>query len=76
MRVYETLATHRLEETASKLGYQLEIRVMEPHEDARYFVITVRGVPMKTPAALGWTDEEAIDTLRRGTWKYGRISLF
>jgi hypothetical protein len=76
MRIYETVMTHRLEEQADKLGYQLEIRVIEPHEDAHYFVTAIREVPMKRPAPLGWTDEEAIETLRRGTWKYGRINLF
>lgn len=76
MRIYQTLITHQLEDRANKFGYQLEIRVMEPHEDARYFVTAVRSVPLKTPAALGWTDAEAIETLRRGTWKYGRLSLF
>ena len=52
------------------------LRSEEPHEDGRYFVTAVRSVPRKTPAPLGWTDEEAIDTLRRGTWKYGRLRLF
>ncbi len=75
MRIYETVATHRLEDKALKLGYQLDIRVIEPHEDGRYFVTAIRDVAMKTPAALGWTDEEAIETLRRGTWKYGRLHL-
>jgi hypothetical protein len=76
MRIYETLTTHRLEDKAKKLGYELDIRVIEPHEEGRYFVTAVRTVRRKTPAPLGWTDEEAIDTLRRGTWKYGRIRLF
>ena len=76
MRIYENTATHRLEDQALKLGYQLDIRLIEPHEDGRYFVTAVREVPLKTPAPLGWTDEESIETLRRGTWKYGRISLF
>jgi hypothetical protein len=75
MRIYETVATHRLEDTALKLGYQLDIRVIEPHEDGRYFVTAIRDVTMKTAAPLGWTDEEAIETLRRGTWKYGRLHL-
>jgi hypothetical protein len=76
MRIYPTLITHQLEDRAQKLGYDLEIRVIEPHEDARYFVTAVRSVKKKTPAALGWTDAEALDTLRRGTWKSGRISIF
>lgn len=76
MRIYETVATHRLEDKADELGYQLDIRVIEPHEEGHYFVTAIRQVPVKTPAALGWTDEEAIETLRRGTWKHGRINVF
>ena len=76
MRVYETVATHRLEDKAAKLGYMLDIRVIVPHEDGFYFVTAIKEVPMKRPSPLGWTDEEAIETLRRGTWKHGRINLF
>jgi hypothetical protein len=74
MRIYETTTTHRLETTATQLGYQIEIRVLEPHEDGRYFVTSIRGVPVKTPSPLGWTDEEAILALRRRSWMSGRIS--
>lgn len=76
MRVYESQTTHRLEEIAKGLGYQLDIRIVEPHEDARYFVTANKGVAMKCPAALGWTDEQAIDSLRRGSWKHGRLIDF
>ncbi len=76
MRIYETNATHRLEELAAGLGYQLDIRIMEPHEDARYFVTAVKDVPRKPPAPLGWTDEEAIHSLRRRTWISGRLNTF
>lgn len=65
-----------LEGIAFKLGYQLDIRLIEPHEEGRYFVTAIRQVAMKTPAALGWTDEESIETLRRGTWKSGRLTVF
>jgi len=74
MRIYETTTTHRLEILATQLGYQIEIRVIEPHEDSRYFVTAIRGVPVKTPSPLGWTDEEAILALRRRSWMSGRIS--
>ncbi|MCM2371919.1 hypothetical protein [Aporhodopirellula aestuarii] len=76
MRIYETSTTHRLEEKATQLGYRLQIRLIEPHEDGRYFVTAVQDVPVKSPFPLGFTDEEAIETLRRGTWKSGRINLF
>ena len=76
MRIYETTATHRLEEKASALGYQLEIRLIEPHEDGRYFVTASKGIALGKPAPLGWTDEEAIGTLRRRTWISGRLNVF
>ncbi len=75
MRIYDTVATHRLEEKARALGHELEIRVIEPREDAFYFVTAVEGRALKTPAPLGWTDEHAIETLRRGTWA-GRTDTF
>lgn len=73
-RIYETNATHRLEEIAAQLGYDLDIRIIEPHEDAHYFVTAVKDVPKPNPAPLGWTDEEAIDALRRRTWMSGRLN--
>ena len=75
MRIYETNTTHRLEEQAAQLGYQLEIRIMEPSEEALYFVTANKQVPLPTPAPLGWTDEEALDSLRRRTWMSGRLDV-
>jgi hypothetical protein len=76
VRIYETTSTHRLQDLAAGLGYQLEIRLIEPHEDGRYFVTASKGIPLAKPAALGWTDEEAISTLRRRTWMSGRLNVF
>ena len=73
MRVYQTTQTNYLESKAKALGYDLDIRVIEPHEDARYFVTAIKDQALKTPSPLGFTDQEAIETLKRGTWKAGRI---
>ena len=73
MRTYSTTRTHYLEEKAAALGYEVDIRVIEPHEDARYFVTAIKDQPVMNPYPLGFTDEEAIETLKRGTWKAGRI---
>ena len=76
MRIYPTTQTHYLEEKARALGYDIDIRVIEPHEDARYFVTAIKDVALKNPSPLGFTDQEAIETLKRGTWKAGRIDGF
>jgi hypothetical protein len=61
--------THRLEEKARKLGCDCEIKVIEPSEEGHYFVTRVGEEVLKSPASLGWTDEQAIDALKRGTWR-------
>jgi hypothetical protein len=73
MRVYPTSQTHYLEDKAKALGYDVDIRVIEPHDDGRFFVTAIKGQPMKNPSPLGFSEQEAIETLRRGTWKAGRI---
>ena len=73
MRVYVTSQCHVLEDRAKSFGYDVDIRVIEPHEDGRYFVTAIKDQPLKNPSPLGFTDQEAIATLKRGTWKAGRI---
>lgn len=76
MRVYSNTATHRLEDFARKLGDHCEIKVIEPSEEGRYFVTQVDGEPLQLPASLGWTDQHAIDSLKRGTWKLHDLGAF
>ena len=73
MRVYATTQCHVLEDKAKSLGYDVDINVIEPHEDGRYFVTAIKDQKLKNPSPLGFTDQEAIATLKRGTWKAGRI---
>ena len=73
MRIYPTTQTDYLEEKAKSLGYDVDIRVIEPHDEARYFVTAIKDQALKKPSPLGFTDQEAIATLKRGTWKAGRI---
>ena len=68
MRVYSNPTTHRLEQKARKLGCDCEIQVMEPSEEGRYFVTKVAGETLKTPVSLGWTDEQAVESLKRQAW--------
>jgi len=68
MRVYSNPTTHRLEEEARKHGCDCEIKVMEPSEEGHYFVTKVGDETLEPPASLGWTDEHAIDSLKRRTW--------
>ena len=75
MRIYSTSATHRLEDIAKQLGCPCEIKVIEPSEDARYFVTKADGEELRSPAALGWTDEQAIHALKRGSWRFKELAL-
>ncbi len=68
MRVYSNPTTHRLEQMARKLGCGCEIHVMEPSEEGHYFVTKIDGETLKTPVSLGWTDEQAIQSLKRRGW--------
>lgn len=73
MRIYENPTTHRLEEKAEELKQKLEIRIIEPHKEGRYFVTAVNGQKLRNPASLGWTDEHAVNSLRRNTWIGARL---
>ena len=68
MRIYTNPTTHRLEEKARKLGYACKIHVMEPSEDGHDFVTVLDGESLQTPVSLGWTDEQAIQSLKRRVW--------
>jgi hypothetical protein len=70
IRVYRDTTTRRLETEARQLGYDLQIRVVEPDEDGRYFVTAVGGTLLKFPVSLGWTDAHAIESLKRAVWKH------
>jgi hypothetical protein len=76
MRVYSNPATHRLEKEARKLGYECEIRIMEPSEEGHYFVTKADGETLKTPVSLGWTDQHAIESLKRHVWSHGLEGAF
>lgn len=74
MRIDETTTTYRLEENEAQLGYReaqlgyrLEIRIIEPAEETLYYVTANKQVPLPRPAPLGWTNEEALVSLRRRT---------
>ena len=73
MRIYENPTTHRLEDKVEELKQNLEIRIIEPHKDGRYFVVSVNGQKLRSPASLGWTDAHAIDAIRRNTWIGARL---
>ena len=77
MRVYRNVTTHRLEAFARKeYGCDCEIRVIEPHEDGRYFIMAVDDEPLRCPASLGWTDQHALDALKRRTWEHALLATF
>ena len=69
MRIYSDSATRRLEEFAQQNGVICQVRKIEAHEDGRYFIISVDDVPLKWPIALGFTDDQAQYTLKRGSWE-------
>ena len=76
MRIYENPTTHRLEDKAEELKQDLEIRIIEPHKEGRYFVTAINGQELRIPASLGWTDAHAIESTRRNTWKGARLDSF
>ena len=69
MRIYSDAATHRLEDIARTVGDPCEIRKIEAHEEGRYFVVALDGLPLKWPVALGFTDSQAEYALKRRAWK-------
>lgn len=69
MRPYNNRTTNRLEEVAHKEGVECHIRVMEAQEDGRYFVMDVDEEPLKQPVALGFTDEQAIHSIKSHRWE-------
>ncbi len=77
MRVYSNQTTHRLESFARKeYGCDCEIRVIEPHEEGRYFLTMFDGEPLPCAASLGWIDQHAFDSLKRRTWQHQLLETF
>ncbi len=71
MRVYSNTTTHRLEDfVRQQFHREFEIKVMEPHEDGRYFITTIDGEPLRNPVSLGWIDQHAVDSLKRRIWEH------
>ena len=77
MRTYSDQVTHRLEAIFRKEhGCDCEIKIIEPHEDGRYFITMIEGKALRCPASLGWTDQHAIDSLKRRTWEQQLLENF
>ena len=75
MRIYSTTTTDRLENEARKLGFRLEIRLMEPSEEGRYFVNKEDGKPLKRPVSLGWTDHHALYAIKNHVWRMTEMQI-
>lgn len=70
MRSYSNSTTMRLEGYARARGMNLAICISPDNSAGRYFVYNEDGKPLKYWFSLGWTVEEAKESISEDSWKF------